>query len=90
VSSKPNRIGDEAEREEHTFTKQIEIAASVLVECTKELIKEGNLRRLIIGNQDDEVLLEVPLTMGVAVGGVVTLIARCWLRWGRWPPCSPT
>lgn len=75
MSSKPSRIGDEAEREEHTFTEQIEIAACELVERTKELIKEGNVRRLIIRNQDDEVLLEVPLTTGVAVGGVVTLIA---------------
>jgi hypothetical protein len=29
----------------------------------------------IIRNQEDEVLLEVPLTAGVAVGGVMTLIA---------------
>lgn len=46
-----------------------------LVDRTKELIAEGNVRRLIVRNQDDEVLLEVPLTTGVAVGGVVTLIA---------------
>jgi hypothetical protein len=63
------------EEEEHTFTEQIEIAASELVDRTKELIEEGNVRRLIIRNPDDEVLLEVPLTTGVAVGGVVTLIA---------------
>ena len=60
---------------EHTFTEQIEITASELVERTKELIEEGNVRRLIIRNQEDEVLLEVPLTTGVAVGGVMTLIA---------------
>ncbi len=64
MSSKPNRIGDEAKRKEHTFTDQIDIAASELVERTKELIKEGKVRRLIIRNQDDEVLLEVPLTTG--------------------------
>jgi Domain of unknown function (DUF4342) len=38
-------------------------------------LKEGNVRRLIIRNQDDEVLLEVPLTAGVAVGGAVTIVA---------------
>jgi hypothetical protein len=75
VSSEPNRIGNEGEKEEHTFTEQIEIAASELVDKTKELIEEGNVRRLIIRNPDDEVLLEVPLTAGVAVGGVVALIA---------------
>jgi hypothetical protein len=75
VSGESNRIVNEGEQEEHTVTEQIEIAASELVERTKELINEGNVRRLIIRNQDDEVLLEVPLTAGVAVGGVVTLVA---------------
>jgi len=75
MSGESNRIVNEGEQEEHTVTEQIEIAASELVERTKELINEGNVRRLIIRNQDDEVLLEVPLTTGVAVGGVVTLVA---------------
>jgi Flp pilus assembly protein TadB len=38
-------------------------------------VARGRVRRLIIRNQEDEVLLEVPLTAGVAVGGVVTLVA---------------
>jgi len=75
MSSELSEIDGDREKEEHTFTEQIEIAASELVKRTKELIEEGNVRRLIIRNQEDEVLLEVPLTAGVAVGGVVTLIA---------------
>jgi hypothetical protein len=75
VSGESNRMINEGEKEEHTFSEQIEIGASELVERTKELIREGNVRRLIIRNPDDEVLLEVPLTAGVAVGGVVTLVA---------------
>ena len=75
VSSEPNKMSGNRAEEEHTFTEQIDLAASELVGRIKELIAEGNVRRLIIRNQDDEVLLEVPLTAGVAVGGVVTLIA---------------
>ncbi len=75
MSEQPKRIDHAATEDEHTFTEQIEIAGSELVDRTKELIAEGNVRRLIVRNQDDEVLLEVPLTTGVAVGGVVTLIA---------------
>lgn len=75
MSAGPNEIGGEREKEEHTFTEQIEIAASELVERTKELVEEGNVRRLIIRTPNDEVLLEVPLTAGVAVGGMVTLVA---------------
>ena len=63
------------EEDENTFTEKIEIAASDLVERSKELIEEGNVRRLIIRNQDDEVLMEVPLTAGVVVGGAVTIVA---------------
>ena len=58
-----------------TFTEQIDIAASELVDRTKELIEEGNVRRLIIRNEDGEVLLEVPLTAGVVVGGALTIVA---------------
>ena len=67
-----DRTSDEDER---TFTEQIDIAASDLVDRTKELIEEGNVRRIIIRNEEDEVLLEVPLTAGVVVGGAVTIVA---------------
>ena len=75
MSEQPGGLDHTTEQDEHTFTEQIEIAASDLVDRTKELIEEGNVRRLIIRNQDDEVLLEVPLTAGVVVGGAVTIVA---------------
>jgi hypothetical protein len=61
--------------EERTWTEEIEITASELVDRVKDLIQQGNVRRLIIRNSDDKLLLEIPLTAGVAVGGVVTLFA---------------
>ena len=75
VSEQPRGLDYVTEEEEHTFTEHIEIAAGELVERTKGLIEEGNVRRLIIRNQDDEVLMEVPLTAGVVVGGAVTIVA---------------
>jgi hypothetical protein len=75
MSEQPRAVDHTTEEDEHTFTEQIEIAASDLVERTKELIEEGNVRRLIIRNEEDEVLLEVPLTAGVVVGGAVTIVA---------------
>jgi hypothetical protein len=75
MSEQPRRIDHSTAEDEHSWTEHIEIAGSELVDRTKELIEEGNVRRLIIRNQSDEVLLEVPLTTGVAVGGVMTLIA---------------
>jgi len=75
MSEQPGGVDHTTEEGEHTFTEHIEIAASDLVDRTKELIEEGNVRRLIIRNQDDEVLMEVPLTAGVVVGGAVTIVA---------------
>jgi hypothetical protein len=75
MSEQPRAVDHATEEGEHTFTEHIEIAASELVDRTKELIEEGNVRRIIIRNEEDEVLMEVPLTAGVVVGGAVTIVA---------------
>ena len=41
-----------------------------VIERTKKLIHEGNVRRLIVKNAEGVTLIEVPLTMGV-VGAVL-------------------
>ncbi len=58
-----------------SWIEEVEVAGDQLVSRVKELIKEGNIRRLIIRNADGHVLLEVPLSAGLAVGGVTTLVA---------------
>ena len=75
MSEEPRGVEHTSVEDEHTWTEQIEIAGSELVDRTKELIAEGNVRRLINRNPDDEKLLEVPLTTGVVVGGAFTLLA---------------
>jgi diacylglycerol kinase family enzyme len=75
MSEQPGEVDQATVEDERTFTEHIDVAASDLVERTKELMEEGNVRRLIIRNEDDEVLLEVPLTAGVVVGGAVTIVA---------------
>ena len=66
---------EESSKEGRTWVEEIEIAGSELVGRVKELIAEGNVRRLIIKKPDGEILLEIPLTAGVAVGGVLTILA---------------
>jgi hypothetical protein len=75
MSEEPRGVEHTSVEDEHTRTEQIEIAGSELVDRTKELIEEGNVRRLIIRNPEDEKLLEVPLTTGVVVGGAFTVLA---------------
>lgn len=59
--------------EKRNFSEELEVAGSQLVERVKELIDEGNVRRLIIRNPDGRTLVEIPLTVGAAVGGVMLL-----------------
>lgn len=59
----------------HDWIEEIEVAGGQLVERVKELVSEGNVRRLIVRTPDDRVLIEIPLTAGIAVGGVVTIFA---------------
>ncbi len=67
---------DELPHEENrSWVEEIEMASDQLVSRVKELMAEGNVRRLIIRKPDGDVMLEVPLTAGVAVGGVFTIIA---------------
>jgi len=68
------------ETEEHkkTLTEEIEVAGSQLVDQVKRLVEQGNIRRLIIRNADDNVILEMPLTVGAVAGGAIVLAAP-WL-----------
>lgn len=57
--------------EERTHTEEFKVNGDALIAKTKEIIHEGNVRRIIIKNDQDQVLIEVPLTIGVV--GVVLL-----------------
>lgn len=61
-------------KQEHTWTEQIEITGNELMKRVDELVKEGQVRRLIVRNEHGDILMEVPLTPAVAIGGVVTLV----------------
>ena len=59
--------------QERTFTEEIKVAGRDLVKRIRKLVAEGNVRRLIIRKPDGTQLLDIPLTAGVAVGGVLTI-----------------
>jgi len=57
------------------ISERVTVAGSELVDYVKEIIAEGNVRRLIIRKPGGAPLMEIPLTAGVAVGGALTLLA---------------
>ncbi len=70
------------EKKKRGVTEEVSIAGSELVDYVKKLIAEGTVRRLIIRKPDGAVLLEVPLTAGLAVSGAVTLMAPVFAALG--------
>jgi hypothetical protein len=58
-----------------TWTEEIEVAGSQLVERIKQLMAEGHVRRLRIKGPDGSLILEIPLTVGAIAGGAVALAA---------------
>lgn len=63
----------ENESGKKVWSEEIVVKAEELVEKVKELISAGNVRRIIIRNANNDVLMEIPLTAGVAVGGALTI-----------------
>jgi hypothetical protein len=68
-------MSDEDTQTKKTFWEEIEVAGDQLVERVKELAAEGNVRQLKIISDDGDVFFEAPLTIGLAVSGVVVLAA---------------
>jgi hypothetical protein len=67
---------DDTTRSDHRSpTEVISVTGSALVDKVKELIQEGNVRRLIIRRASGEALVEIPLTAGVGVAALLTLLA---------------
>jgi hypothetical protein len=68
-------------------TEEFHINGDMLVAKIKELLKEGNIRRVMIKNEDGRILIDVPLTIGVvgalvapqlaAIGAIAALVAKC-------------
>lgn len=53
---------------------EIGVTGSALLAKVKDLIREGNVRRLIVRRPNGKVLADIPLTAGVGVAGVLTLL----------------
>ncbi len=72
-----------------TFNESFKVASGQLVDAFKKLLQEGNVRRVII-KQDQRTIVEFPLTVGVigtvfapmlaAVGALAAVLTECTLE----------
>jgi len=73
--------------EERVRIEELTIDGERLVSTVKELVRQGNIRRISIVNRDGRTLIEIPLTLGVigalllptlaAVGAIAALVTEC-------------
>ena len=72
---------------EKILTEEVSISGEKLVSTVKEIIRQGNVRRIGIRNKNGESLFEMPLTLGVvgvlllptlaALGAIAALVTEC-------------
>ncbi len=56
--------------EERARTEEFKVEGEKLIGKVKEVIHEGNIRRIIIKDKDGKTMLEIPMTFGV-VGALI-------------------
>ncbi len=67
--------------------EEFKVSGDEVLAKVKELIREGNARRIIIKNEKGEAIVELPLTIGAvgallapalaAVGAIAALLTKC-------------
>ena len=72
---------------ESSYHESFKVTGDEILTKIKEIIKEGNARRIIIKNEKDETIMEFPLTVGAigivlapifaAVGTLAALATKC-------------
>lgn len=73
--------------ENKSTKEEFKVSGEELLAKVKEIIREGNARRLIIKDKDGKTMIEIPLTAGVvgiviapvlaAVGAIAALVTEC-------------
>lgn len=71
---------------EQTHTEEFRVDGEKIVSKIKELLHEGNIRRVIIKDKDGKSLMEIPVTFGVvgvliapqlaALGAIAALLSE--------------
>jgi hypothetical protein len=70
MSEKPGRV------------EEFVVSGDSLIAKIKELLHEGNVRRVSLQTEEGKTLIEVPLTVGVAGAVAGALIAPVWAAIG--------
>lgn len=80
--------------------EEFRVSGEAVLAKVKELVREGNVRRITIKNEEGRTLIEIPLTIGVigtillpvwaAIGAIAALAANLTLAVERPSPAAHT
>ena len=80
--------------DQHTNSEEFQVNGEQLVARIKEILHQGNIRRLIIKDREGRTLIEVPLTIGVvgallvpvwaAIGAIAALVVEATIVLKKW------
>jgi hypothetical protein len=72
--------------EEKIHTEEFQVKGEEIVSKIKEILHEGNIRRVVIKNESGRILIDIPLTIGVvgallvpqlaAIGAIAALLSH--------------
>lgn len=62
-------------RERREWREEFRVAGDQVVDRIRQLVREGNARRIIVRKPNGDIIREIPLTHGVAAGGLIAMIA---------------
>lgn len=70
----------------NSHSEEFQFSGDTLLSKIKELIRQGNIRRVLIKNEEGRVLIDIPLTIGVvgtllapqlaAIGAIAALVLK--------------
>jgi hypothetical protein len=74
------------QHDNHGYSEEFTVSGEAVISKVKELIREGNVRRITIKDEQGKTLIEIPLTIGVigslllpvwaAIGAIAALAAK--------------
>jgi len=91
-----HETGPDGFREERDCWEEYWVSGDRVLEKVREIVREGNVRRLIIRNEERRTIVEIPLTVGVvgvmvapvwaAIGAIAALVSNCSIQVEREEP----
>ncbi len=73
-------------KKEKTWTEEFKVAGGDIINKVKDLIHQGNVRRIILKDEEGKTFMEIPLTIGVvgavfapvlaAIGAIAALVSK--------------